>query len=94
MYVQGMLSYATGTLAQLSDSTITALRLVMHDNEIKKIAPNFLAGSKVRIADGPFSGLSGVVLQSLDDSARIRVLLSMFGREVRVALPEAHLQAQ
>lgn len=47
--------------------------------------PAFNLGQTVRIVDGPFADLCGV-LQGLDAGGRVRVLLDLLGRSVPVAL--------
>jgi transcription antitermination factor NusG len=46
-------------------------------------------GAPIRLAAGPFAEQLGI-LDRLDDSGRIRVLLNMFGRQVAVCLNRAH----
>jgi transcriptional antiterminator RfaH len=46
-------------------------------------------GAPVRLAAGPFAEQLGI-LDRLDDSGRIRVLLNMFGRQVVVSVNRAH----
>ena len=93
-YVQGVLSYGNGEIAKLSNTVVDNLRRVMRhmDGEGTKVA-KFIKNDKVRVGDGPFSGFHGIYLQSLDDAQRGQVLLTMFGREVRVVLPFEHLEA-
>jgi transcription elongation factor/antiterminator RfaH len=50
---------------------------------------NLKPGAPVRLASGPFAEQLGV-LDRLDDSGRIRVLLNILGRQVPVLLNEAH----
>ena len=50
---------------------------------------NLKVGDPVRLAAGPFAEQLGI-LDRLDDSGRIRVLLNMFGRQVAVCLNRAH----
>lgn len=49
------------------------------------LRPNLKVGAPVRLAAGPFAEQLAV-LDRMDDSGRIRVLLNMFGREVPVSL--------
>jgi transcription elongation factor/antiterminator RfaH len=50
---------------------------------------NLKIGSMVRIAAGPFAEHLGV-LDRLDDSSRVRVLLNILGRQVPVCLNRSH----
>ena len=46
----------------------------------------FAVGGTVRVHDGPFSGFDGVVEEVNADKGKVKVLLSMFGRETPVEL--------
>ncbi|MDA9521648.1 hypothetical protein XI06_15180 [Bradyrhizobium sp. CCBAU 11434] len=67
----------------------------------------FEIGETVRIADGPFAGFSAVVedlsglseaklgdltLDQLDESVRVGLLMSLFGRSSRINLPAAQIE--
>ncbi len=52
--------------------------------EAPKIKVSFRTGQKVRITEGPFEDFVGVVDAIDTDRARVRVLVSMFGRETPV----------
>lgn len=67
----------------------------------------FEIGETVRIADGPFTGFSAVVediaglpkaklgdltLDQLDESVRVGLLMSLFGRSSRINLPAAQIE--
>ena len=43
-------------------------------------------GSPVRIIDGPFKNLEGKIIEVDDAKGKIKVLISMFGRETPVEL--------
>jgi transcription antitermination factor NusG len=51
---------------------------------------NLKVGAPVRLAAGPFAEQLGI-LDRLDDSGRIRVLLNIFGRQVAVCLNRTHV---
>ena len=44
-------------------------------------------GDKVRINEGPFSGLEAIFERSLKGNERVAVLLEILGRETRIVLP-------
>jgi transcription elongation factor/antiterminator RfaH len=53
------------------------------------LSPNLKVGASVRLAAGPFAEQIGI-LDRLDDSGRIRVLLNILGRQVSVSLSRAN----
>jgi transcriptional antiterminator NusG len=54
--------------------------------EAPKIKVTFRSGQKVRIIDGPFNEFIGVVDEIDMERAKVRVLVSFFGRETPVEL--------
>ncbi len=52
----------------------------------------FMVGDKVRITDGPFANFIGVVDEVKPDKGKVRVLVSIFGRETPVEIEFAYLQ--
>ena len=52
--------------------------------EAPKIKVSFRVGQKVRITEGPFEDFMGTVHSIDTDRARVRVLVSMFGRETPI----------
>ena len=54
--------------------------------EAPKIKVTFRQGQKVRIIDGPFNDFMGIVDEIDMDKAKVRVLVSFFGRETPVEL--------
>jgi transcription termination/antitermination protein NusG len=47
---------------------------------------DFAAGESVRVIDGPFANFVGAIEEVLPDRRKIKVLVSMFGRETPVEL--------
>lgn len=54
--------------------------------EAPKVKVTFTPGQKVRIIDGPFNDFMGVVDEIDMDKAKVRVMVSFFGRETPVEL--------
>ncbi len=54
--------------------------------EKKEIVVNYAVGDTVRIADGPLTSFSGVVEELDLEKNKVRVVVSMFGRETPVEL--------
>jgi len=54
--------------------------------EAPRIKVTFKQGERVRIIDGPFNDFRGVVSEIDVERARVRVMVSMFGRETPVEL--------
>jgi transcription elongation factor/antiterminator RfaH len=57
-----------------------------------RVWSNLKVGSTVRLAAGPFAEQLGI-LDRMDDSGRVRVLLDILGRQVPVCLSRAHALA-
>lgn len=54
--------------------------------EAPKIKVSFTRGEKVKVVDGPFTDFIGVVDDIYPEKAKVRVLVSFFGRETPVEL--------
>ena len=54
--------------------------------EKKEIEVSYAAGDSVKILDGPFEGFVGIVGEVDKEKKRVRVTVSMFGRETPVEL--------
>jgi len=65
-------------------------RIDAEDGYVRLDAPELQAGQKVRLTDGPFSGLDGVfvVHEGMD---RVRLLLEFLGTTREVLLPRSQL---
>ena len=76
----------TGTIpTPISDKEVKELQKKMGVEEPKFII-DVDAGSPVRIIDGPFKNLEGKVVSVDSEKGKIKVLVSMFGRETPVEL--------
>lgn len=52
----------------------------------------FMQGDRVRITEGPFANFIGVVDEVKPDKGKVKVLVSIFGRETPVEIEFAYLQ--
>jgi transcriptional antiterminator RfaH len=68
---------------------IESMVAVADTEGVLQLHANLKVGAPVRLAVGPFADQLGI-LDRLDGTGRVRVLLSMFGRQVPVCLSRAH----
>ena len=65
------------------------IKLGVERNEVVvTVAP----GDRIRITDGPFEGFMGTVEELSDDTRKIKVKISMFGRDTSVELDTADVE--
>ncbi|MFH0914541.1 MAG: transcription termination/antitermination protein NusG [Chloroflexota bacterium] len=55
-------------------------------SEVPKVKVGFRKGQSVRVTDGPFIDFVGVVDELAEEKGRVKVLLTLFGRETPVEL--------
>jgi transcriptional antiterminator NusG len=76
----------TGTVpTPISEKEVKSLQKRMGVDEPKFVI-DVTPGSPVKIVDGPFKNLEGKVTEVDEDKGKIKVLVSMFGRETPVEL--------
>ncbi|WP_299930686.1 transcription termination/antitermination protein NusG [uncultured Pelagimonas sp.] len=59
---------------------------VQESDEAPRIEIRFETGEKVKVTDGPFEGFDGMVEGVDDDTQKLKVSVSIFGRETPVEL--------
>ena len=75
----------------LHDSEVVKILQQMGLNEVcKKV--DFEINQSVQVTDGPFKDFVGVVREILEDKGKLRVEVSMFGRETPVELEFTQVQ--
>lgn len=82
--VTGFVGTST-TPSPLSDEEVVAIQKRMGVEE-PKFSIDFSIGELVNITDGPFKGFDGTVNEIDEQKGKIKVLVSMFGRETPVEL--------
>jgi transcriptional antiterminator RfaH len=87
-YSQGVSSILKfgSRLATLPDQVIQDLRHEMDHEEIRVIPEIPEVGSKVKIAEGAFKGITAVVHEVMPAKERVRLLLDFLGRPTEVQL--------
>ncbi len=82
--VTGFVGSGTKPTALLPDEVEGIMRQMGMNEPKPKI--NFEVGESVKVRSGPFEGFVGVIDEINSERAKIRVLVSMFGRETPVEL--------
>lgn len=71
----------------MRDAEVQAiLGRVAEGEEAPKLMISFEVGEKVKVNDGPFEGFDGMVEEVDDENQRLKVTVSIFGRETPVEL--------
>ena len=65
----------------LTDEEVAAIGV-----ETKQITLEYVIGDSVKVTAGPLKGFVGTVMEISDDKKKIKVLVSMFGRETPIEL--------
>ncbi|MBR4942363.1 MAG: transcription termination/antitermination factor NusG [Clostridia bacterium] len=60
--------------------------------ERDEVIVSVAAGDRIRITDGPFEGFMGTVEELSDDKRKVKVKISMFGRDTSVELDTADVE--
>ena len=82
----------TGTQpTPVSDKEIAKIKKRM-EAEDPKFSINYALGEVVAITDGPFKGFEGTISELDSEKGKIKVMVSMFGRETPVELDALQVQ--
>lgn len=72
----------------LSDEEVLSLGVAS-----EKVANQYEVGDQVKVIKGPLSGYVGTVIELTDDKEKIKVNISMFGRDTKVELDHSQIEA-
>lgn len=97
---KNLVKYATGVAGivhfgefypQIPEETISELRQLVGPEQLRVIEDEFKEGEEVVVGDGPFKGLSVVVLRPMPGSKRVAVLMELLGRQTVVEMEKSNL---
>ena len=70
------------------------LNRVQEGEDAPRTLIHFEVGERVKVNDGPFEDFDGMVEQVDDESQRLKVMVSIFGRETPVELEFTQVSKQ
>jgi transcription antitermination factor NusG len=76
-----------GTPAPVDDAAIAFLQQHADAQGVLTACSTLQTGQEVLIREGPFAGLTGIIEYPPDAKGRVKVLLSLLGRQVTVPVP-------
>jgi transcriptional antiterminator NusG len=88
--VTGFVGTGTKPIPLLDQEVVKILQQMVMDEVRTRI--DFEINQSVRVTDGPFKDFVGVVREILEDKGKLRVEVSMFGRETPVELEFAQVE--
>jgi transcription antitermination factor NusG len=83
---------AEGSPLPVPPGIVERLILALDETGLVRLDGDLRAGQRVNVVGGPFAGGLGV-LERLDGKGRVRILMSILGGPVSVAMDSAHLTA-
>lgn len=72
-----------GTPTPIDDMVVSFLKKRANPEGIMEACVNLVIGQEVRITEGPFEGLIGIIQNPPDAKGRVRILLELLGRQVK-----------
>jgi transcriptional antiterminator NusG len=75
-----------GKPVPLSRTEVSGIRSASTTSEKPKFVTDFVDGEAVKVTHGPFADFDGVIAEVNPDQGKVRVMVSMFGRETPIEL--------
>lgn len=79
---------SSGVPYQVDESIIDFIHSQMQDGFIHLKPPQFSRGQEVTVKDGPFSGLTGILLEEIKPSERVIILLNTIRYQAKIEIPK------
>ncbi|WP_031517432.1 transcription termination/antitermination protein NusG [Desulfofalx alkaliphila] len=76
----------------LSDEEVGAIMKQMGEEDPKRTKVSFVIGESVQVTSGPFENFVGSIEEIYPDKGKLRVMVSMFGRETPIELDFAQVE--
>jgi transcriptional antiterminator NusG len=92
--VTGFLGAQGKPMPMRDDEVNSILNRVQEGEEAPRTLIHFEVGEKVKVNDGPFEDFDGMVEEVDEDNQRLKVMVSIFGRETPVDLEFAQVTKQ
>jgi transcription elongation factor/antiterminator RfaH len=83
-----------GTPMPIEEQVVAFLKERANAEGILEARSNLIMGQEVRIVEGPFEGLVGIIQDPPDAKGRVRVLMELLGRQVNVDIPVRFLESE
>lgn len=90
--VTGFVGADTTEPTPLSKEEIDFLLSRIKGGEEKKFAIEYRAGELIQIVDGPFKGYEGKISEIDEEHGKLKVMISIFGRDTSVELDSLQVQ--
>ena len=83
-----------GTPVPIEEQVVAFLKGRANAEGILAAHSNLITGQEVRIIEGPFEGLVGIIQDPPDAKGRVGVLMKLLGRQVNVDIPVRFLESE